>query len=49
MKKTSSIILGIVLLVVALVCFSSDSLNGAVIGTIALMGALFAIRWADEH
>ena len=48
MAKTLSILLGIVLLVVALVCFSSENMWAACIGTACLLFAVISIKYGDE-
>lgn len=47
MKKTSSIMCGIALLVVALLLFSSENMWAACAGTACLFGALILIRHAE--
>jgi len=48
MKKTSSIMFGIVLMAVALLLFSSDNMWCACAGTACLFVALILIRYADS-
>lgn len=48
MKKTTSIILGIVLLTIALALFTTENMWGAAIGTGCLLFAVINIRYADD-
>lgn len=48
MKKSISIVSGIIALTAALVCFSADNLTGALVGTCCLFASLLLIRFADN-
>lgn len=49
MKKSISIVSGIIALTAALVCFSADNLTGALVGTCCLFASLLLIRFADNN